>query len=218
MRVLLIEDNDAIVKGLEYSFQTAGYSLTVAETYSNAVKLLKDAYELIILDVMLPDGNGFELYKKHISGTGIPVIFLTAKDDEDDVVKGFELGCEDYVTKPFSVKELFARINRVLSRRKKNSIVQVRDITFDLDRYEVKRDGRVLELSSLEMKLLYLLFENRNKAVSRSTMLEEIWEWTGNDVDDHTITVYLKRIREKLGTNIITTIKGVGYRIDVDEE
>ena len=169
---------------------------------------------LIILDITLPDGDGFELYRDVIKQLNIPTIFLTAKDEEDDIVKGLNIGAEDYITKPFSTKELLARVNKIILRSRKNSVIQVKDISFDMDKMLVKKNQNIIELTSLELKLLNLLFLNINKVVTRNTILDKIWEWTGNDVDDHTITVYFKRIREKLGTDIIVTIKGMGYRID----
>ena len=174
----------------------------------------KEKIDLIILDVTLPDCNGFELYKNKIKDFKIPTIFLTAKDEEDDIVKGLELGAEDYITKPFLTKELLARINRIILREKKNNIIKVKDIQFDIDKMEVYKNEDLLNLTSLEIKILHLLFVNKNKVVSRNDIIEKIWEWTGNDVNDNTVTVYLKRIREKLKTDIIITIKGIGYRID----
>ena len=118
------------------------------------------------------------------------------------------------MTKPFSTRELLARVNKIILRNKKSSVIKVKDISFDLDKMVVSKNNIKVELSSLELKILHLLFINIGSVVSRNTILEKIWEWTGNDVDDNTITVYLKRIREKLGTDIIITIKGIGYRID----
>ena len=166
------------------------------------------------MDITLPDGNGFELFENNIKKLNIPTIFLTAKDDEDDIVKGLNIGAEDYITKPFSSKELLARMNKILLRTKKKSIIVVKDIKFDTDKMIVYKNDKILELTSLEIKLLSLLFINIGKVVTRNTILDTIWDNTGNDVDDHTVTVYFKRIREKLGTNIITTVKGLGYRID----
>ena len=132
--------------------------------------------------------------------------------EEYDKLIGFDLGIDDYVTKPFSPKELIARINKILGKNK--SVIKVSNIKYDVNKMEVYKDDSIVQLSSLEIKILNLLLLNINKVVSRNTILNKIWEWTGNDVDDHTVTVYLKRIREKLGTDIIKTVKGIGYRID----
>ena len=121
---------------------------------------------------------------------------------------------EDYITKPFSTKELLARINKILARQKKQSIIKVHDITFDMDKLILSKNDVPIELTALELKLVNLLFLNINKVVTRNTILDKIWEWTGNFVDDHTVTVYFNRIREKIGSDIIITIKGMGYRID----
>lgn len=215
MKILLIEDNTAIIDGLFYTFKKNNYELIARKTVKDAIIYLNNEQpSLIILDVSLPDGNGFNLYENVIKEKNIPVIFLTARDDEDDVVRGLNLGAEDYMTKPFSTKELLARINKISLRNKNISIIKVQDISFDFDKMIVNKNNKQLELTSLELKILHLLFSNIGKVVSRDTILEKIWEWTGNDVDNHTITVYLKRIREKLKTEIITTVKGLGYRID----
>lgn len=215
MCILLVEDNESIAEGLVYAFKMNSYCLDYKTTMKDAIEYLNNnTPELIILDVSLPDGNGFNLYEDNIKKSQIPVIFLTARDDEDDIIKGLNLGAEDYMTKPFSTRELLARVNKIILRNKKSSVIKVKDISFDLDKMVVSKNNIKVELSSLELKILHLLFINIGSAVSRNTILEKIWEWTGNDVDDHTITVYLKRIREKLGTDIIITIKGIGYRID----
>lgn len=216
MNILLVEDNQTIIKGLKYSFEKNNYNLIYKTNIKDARKLLTDNLnlDLIILDITLPDGNGFELFENNIKKLNIPTIFLTAKDDEDDIVKGLNIGAEDYITKPFSTKELLARMNKILLRTKKKSIIVVKNIKFDTDKMIVYKNDKILELTSLEIKLLSLLFINIGKVVTRNTILDTIWDNTGNDVDDHTVTVYFKRIREKLGTNIITTVKGLGYRID----
>lgn len=215
MSILLVEDNESIAEGLVYAFKMNSYCLDYKTTMKDAIEYLNNnTPELIILDVSLPDGNGFNLYEDNIKKSQIPVIFLTARDDEDDIIKGLNLGAEDYMTKPFSTRELLARVNKIILRNKNSSVIKVKDISFDLDKMVVNKNNIKVELSSLELKILHLLFINIGSAVSRNTILEKIWEWTGNDVDDHTITVYLKRIREKLGTDIIITIKGIGYRID----
>lgn len=215
MRILLVEDNKNIVDGLIYAFKMNNYQLDYTSSVKDTLKYLEDNIpEVIILDVMLGDGNGFDLYSNNIKELDIPVIFLTARDDEDDIIKGLNLGAEDYMTKPFSTKELLVRVNKIILRKKKQSIIKVEDIYFDIDKMIVKKNDEEVKLTSLELKILQLLFINIGKVVRRNTLLDKIWEITGNDVDDHTLTVYLKRIREKLGTDIIITIKGIGYRID----
>jgi len=156
--------------------------------------------------------------KNIIKEKNIPTIFLTARDDEETIVKGLNIGAEDYMTKPFSTKELLARINRIILRINKNTIITVKDIKFDIDKMEVYKNDKLIELTSLEIKILQLLFMSLNKVVRRSFIIDKIWEWTGNDINDNTVTVYLKRIREKLDTDIILTIKGIGYRIDKNEQ
>ena len=215
MKILLVEDNEILAKGLIYSLEQKKYQVIHTLNVENTLKILKtEKIDLAILDVSLPDGNGFDLYRNNIKEKNISSIFLTAKDEEDNIVKGLELGAEDYITKPFSIKELMARINRIILRNKKNTIIQVQNIKFDMDKMVVYRDNENVELTNLELKILNLLFLNLNKVVKRSEIIDKIWEWTGNDVNDNTVTVYLKRIREKNKTDIIITIKGIGYRID----
>ena len=216
MNILLVEDTESIIKGLTYSFKKDNHNLTVKTTIKDSKEFLlnNSNIDLIILDITLPDGNGFNLFENTIKDLKIPTIFLTAKDEEDDIVKGLNIGAEDYITKPFSTKELMARVNRILLRTKKKSIIKIKDISFDMDKLVLMRDNAPIELTALELKLVNLLFNNLNKVVSRNVILDKIWDWTGNYVDDHTVTVYFKRIREKIGTDIITTIKGMGYRID----
>ena len=215
MKILLVEDNSTIAKGLVYNLEQNGYEVRSAETVIETQKILeKEKFDLIILDISLPDGNGFDLYKTIKEKYDTKTIFLTARDEEDDVVKGLELGAEDYITKPFSTRELLARINKIFLREKQKNIVKIKDITCDLDKMCVYKNDKEIAFSSLELKILMLLFTYLNKVTTREYIIEKIWDWTGNDVFDNTVTVYMKRIREKLGTPIITTIKGVGYRID----
>lgn len=215
MNLLLIEDNENIATGLIYAFKKNNHQLMFLTNVEDAKKYLqKNTPALIILDVSLPDGNGFDFYENVIKDKKIPVVFLTAKDDENDIVKGLNLGAEDYMTKPFSTKELLARVDKIILRNKLTKSIKVKNITFDFDKMICYRDNEVIELSSLELKIIHLLFNHVGKVVKRATILDRIWDWTGNDVDDHTVTVYLKRIREKLETDIIITVKGIGYRID----
>lgn len=219
MNILLVEDNRTIAEGLEYGLSQQGYQTVHVATIREATaSLRRQKADCILLDITLPDGDGLTFYREVVSKLAIPTLFLTAKDDEESIVSGLNLGAEDYITKPFSFKELVARINRVMLRYQKSATLTAGDIAFDMDRMEVQKDGKPLELTSLELKLLHLLFLHKGKVVRRSLMLDKIWEWTGNDVDDHTVTVYLKRIRDKVGENCITTVKGMGYRVDCHEE
>lgn len=214
MQILLVEDNVNIAKGLVYSLEQKGYNVTHTENVKKTIEILENKQiDLIILDISLPDGNGFSLYEMEIKNKNIPTIFLTARDEEDDIVKGLELGAEDYITKPFSTKELIARMNKILSREK-NQKIKVQDIEFDMDKMEVYKHKEKIELSNIELKILHLLFSNLNKVVTRDDIIDKIWDWTGNDVNNNTVTVYMKRIREKIESDIIITIKGIGYRID----
>lgn len=214
INILLVEDNQTITKGLEYAFEQNKFLYASCSSIEKAKKYLESTkVNIIILDISLPDGNGFDFYKNVIKNKKIPTIFLTAKDAEDDIVKGFELGAEDYITKPFSTRELIARINRIILREKNNEI-NIKDIKFNFDKMEIYKNNEKINMTSLEIKILNLLFENLNKVVTREYLIECIWNWTGNDVNDNTITVYLKRIRKKIGNDIIITVKGIGYRID----
>ena len=215
MKILLVEDNEILAKGLIYSLEQNKYQVIHTLNVKDTLKIISaEKIDLAILDVSLPDGNGFDLYRNNIKEKNIPSIFLTAKDEEDNIVKGLELGAEDYITKPFSTRELMVRIHKILSRENKNKIVKIDDIEFDIDKMMVYKNKKAIELTSLELKILQLLFENVNKVITRSEIIDKIWEWTGNDVNDNTVTVYLKRIREKLQTDVIVTVRGIGYRID----
>ncbi len=216
MQILLIEDTESIIKGLVYSFEHNEETLIVKTTLKEARTFLEThpPLDLIILDITLPDGNGLSFFESTIKHLQIPTIFLTADDEEDTIVKGLTMGAEDYITKPFSTKELMARVHKVLLRNQKQSRITIQDISLDLDKMIFYKKEEKIELTPLELKLLHFLFMNLNKVVYRTTLLDKVWEWTGNYVDDHTITVYFKRIRQKIKTDIIKTIKGIGYRID----
>lgn len=217
MKLLLIEDDIDITNNLKLLLKENNYEFDNAYNITEGINKLSNNYNLIILDVSLPDGNGFSFYKNHLLEKNIPVVFLTAKDDEDDIVNGLELGAEDYITKPFSSKELLARIKRILLKKEKNKIIEIDNIKFDLEKMKVTKNNKEVKLTSLELKILYLFFTNLNRVITRESIIENIWNWTGNDVNDNTVTVYLKRIREKLGDNIIITVKGIGYRVDYEK-
>ena len=218
MKVLLVEDNYSIAKGLIYAFEQNEFEVKYAKSIAEASKFLNaEKFNIMILDVMLPDGNGFEFYKKIKEEHFTPTIFLTAKDDENDIVNGLELGAEDYVTKPFLIRELIARMNKILSKSKSNKI-KIKDISIDLDKMLVYKNDEEINLTALETKLLIYMFTNAGKVLKREYIIEKIWDWTRNDVNDNTISVYIKRIREKLDTDIIVTIKGIGYMVKNDEK
>ena len=211
MKILLVEDNKSISDNLKYTFNMNNIDLDV----TNNIKSTKDYLEynkpsLIILDVTLPDGNGFDLYKSELSKMNVPVIFLTVCDTEENIVEVLNMGASDYITKPFRPLELIARINKILHKK----TIKIKDITIDMNKMIVTKNNEIINLTTLEYKILNLLIENINKVVTRDRIIDSIWEWTGNDVNDNTITVYMKRIREKLNSDIIITIKGIGYRID----
>lgn len=218
MKILLVEDNKSIIKGLEYAFAQNGYSCEYCLSLDEAVRKAPFNYDAAVLDIMLPDGNGFDLFKKIRRYSDLPVIFLTAVDDEDSVVNGLELGADDYITKPFSTRELIARIKRVANKNSKKNIITVSGITLDLDKSAVFENGKQLELTALEYKLLSLLMQNAGKVVTRELIFEKIWDVSGNFVNDNTLTVYIKRIRKKLDADIIKTVKGLGYQVAEDSE
>lgn len=217
--ILLIEDNESILKGLVYSLEQERFKVTTAMTIKDSKNLLEsnNIYNLIILDISLPDGSGFDLCKYIKSNYNIPIIFLTAKDEEQDVVQGFDLGADDYIIKPFRTRELISRANNILRRYNniQTNIITSSNIKIDLDAQRVYKNDDEIVLTALEYKILALLFTNINQTVSREKILDKIWDMAGNYVNDNTLTVYIKRIRAKLSPNdIIKKIKGIGYRIE----
>ena len=213
MKILLVEDNKSIIKGLEYAFAQNGYDCEYCVSFNEAMQKAPFNYDIAVLDITLPDGNGFDLFGKIRKYSDLPVIFLTAVDDEDSVVNGLELGADDYITKPFSTRELIARIKRVANKNSKKNIITVSGVTLDLDKSAVFENGKKLELTALEYKLLSLLMQNAGKVVTRELIFEKIWDVSGNFVNDNTLTVYIKRIRKKLDADIIKTVKGMGYQV-----
>ena len=213
--ILVVEDDRPIRNLIVTTLKTHDYKYLAAENGSSAIlEASSHNPDIVLLDLGLPDMEGVEVIKKIRTWSNMPIIVISARSEDTDKIEALDAGADDYITKPFSIKELMARINRIILRNKKNTIIQVQNIKFDMDKMVVYRDNENVELTNLELKILNLLFLNLNKVVKRSEIIDKIWEWTGNDVNDNTVTVYLKRIREKIKTDIIITIKGIGYRID----
>ena len=211
--ILLIEDNEYIIKGIKYLLEANNFKVTVASTLNGAKTLIENKYDLIILDLMLPDGDGLDFYEEYLKNKA--TLVLTAKDDEDIISSSLDSGIEDYIIKPFRSKELLARINKILKRNKDNEIITVGNVSVDTEAGRVFVDNNEINLTSLEYRILLLLFQNLNRIVTRDILIDRIWDISGKYVEDNTLTVYIKRIREKLGNDdIIKTIKGIGYRVD----
>lgn len=216
MKILLVEDNPLTAKGLQYLLERERYDVDVASSLAEAeANLAIQTYHLVLLDVSLPDGNGFTLAETLRRQAGAAIIFLTAKDDEADVVKGLELGAEDYITKPFRNRELLLRIQKAL--RPQGSVAQYLEagiLKLNRTTGEVMVGNDVVVLSAVERRLLACLLENAGQVVTRERLLDEIYDASGSIVNDNTLSVYLKRMRQKLGINTpIETIKSVGYRL-----
>ncbi len=218
-KILLVEDNETIILGLKYSLEQEGFEVDVAKSVKETQKKLENTFDLYLLDISLPDGNGFEICKEIKSKQDVPVIFLTARDEETNVVLGLDIGADDYIIKPFRIRELISRINSVLRRYDKNmanSRIVYQDIVIDTKKAKVYQNNQEIIFTSLEYKILLMLFTNQNKLITRDQLLDKIWDIAGNFVNDNTLTVYIKRIREKIGDkqgNIIQTVRGIGYRI-----
>ena len=222
MKILVIEDEPDIRRNLEYNLSREGFSVSAAASISEANTLLATTdYNLILLDLMLPDGSGIDICKRIKSNSdteSIPIIILTAKDDEVDKVIGFELGADDYVTKPFSVRELILRVKAVLKRgSKKKEIVEVvrqfGDLKIDVDSHEVHVDDTKINLTALEFRLLRQLVDTRGRVQSRDQLLSDVWGYSA-EVTTRTVDTHVKRLREKLGPmgKYVHTIRGVGYK------
>lgn len=214
--ILIVEDNEAIIKGLKYLLEQEQFEVFICRSVQETMNIIgKQNFNLIVLDITLPDGNGYELCEYIKKYTEIPIIFLTARDEEKDVVKGLDMGAEDYIIKPFRNRELLSRINNVLRRFcTENNKITYKDVEINLDEKSVYVKGKNIELTALEYKLLVLLFSNIGKVITREQILEKIWDVAGNFVNDNTLTVYIKRIRTKLGeVDYIKTVKGIGYQV-----
>ena len=220
-KILLVEDDKSIVYALTDFLHSEGFSVRYADGQKCALELLKsEPFDLILLDVCLLDGNGFSLCAEIKKQYTIPVIFLTASSDEGSIVTGLDIGADDYISKPFKPRELISRIRSVLRRCAGiRNIITAENISIDTDKGTVEKNGEEIILSALEYKILLLFAANRGCLLSRTRLLDEIWDIAGDFVNDNTLTVYIKRIREKIeddpqNPTVIKTIRGLGYRVD----
>ncbi|MDR2908760.1 MAG: response regulator transcription factor [Oscillospiraceae bacterium] len=220
--ILLVEDDDMIASGLEYALGQEGYAVVCRTGVRAALEAVeKESFSLGIIDLGLPDGTGFDVCRA-LRAKGTPVVFLTAVDDEANTVRGLEMGADDYITKPFRLRELIARVGAVLRRaggEAPSEIALNSEIMVDPLRGKVYRLGAELILTALEYRLLLTFISHRGQVLSRTQLLEGIWDVGGGFVEDNTLTVYVRRLREKLGDDsqnptIIKTVRGMGYRLD----
>lgn len=217
-RILLVEDNPLTAKGLTYLLEHESYQVTVAPDLAAARALDLASFQLVLLDVSLPDGEGFQLAQEiHTTAPHLPIIFLTARDDEADIIKGLELGAKDYITKPFRNRELLLKIrNHLQSAKPAAKVLTFGNFIYDFSNDKLTVDDQTVVLTALERRLFLCLLEAQGNIVSRERLLDEIWEASGKVVNDNTLSVYLKRIREKLGQpDAIQTVKNLGYRLCV---
>jgi len=223
--ILLLEDDISLVDGLKYALERNGFEVDVVRMVKEAIHRLAeiDSYDLLILDVTLPDGTGFEVCEKvRKGGHQIPIIFLTASDEEVNVIRGLDSGGDDYVTKPFRLGELCSRIHALLrrtdlSKQNHQTLIVCGDISIDLLGSRVMLKGEVLELTNAEYRLICLLVKNANRVTTRSSILNELWDSTGDFVDDNTLSVYVRRLREKIEVDpshpkYLITVRGFGYQ------
>lgn len=222
LKILLVEDSPMIVKGLVYTLEQEQFEVTTAMSYAMAMDIISEGrdFDLAILDIMLPDGDGRSVCRTLKEERDIPVIFLTAKGEENDVVYGFDMGADDYIIKPFRNRELISRINNVMRRTGKTlKSLSVGRVDIDTEADIVRIDDKEVTFTTLEYKILLMLFQNMGRTVTRQQILDKIWDMAGNFVEDNTLTVYIKRIREKLGdADVIKTVKGVGYRVEQENK
>lgn len=223
MDIFLLEDDEAIGIGLTYSLENEGYNVTLAKSVKEAEKIIDEKeFSLYILDLTLPDGSGYDVCKRIKTKGDLPVIFLTAYDDEVNVIMGFELGADDYISKPFRVKELMLRIKSVMRRysnETSDGIIKINNLKINTNEAKVYKNNEEIILTAMEYRLLLILLSNRGKVLSRTALLENIWDVAGDFVEDNTLTVYIKRLRDKIEEDpakpeFIKTVRGLGYVIE----
>lgn len=225
MKILIVEDDKSISMGLEYSLNQESYETVLCSDVQSAKAIIQnrlDDFDLCLFDLNLPDGSGYELCKLVKEKADIPVIFLTVADDEVNVVMGLDMGADDYITKPFRIRELLSRIRTVLRRYKKTSpaqnVIENGDIRIHTTEGKVFKRGKEVLLTALEYRLLLIFANNKGQVLTRSQLLERLWDVAGDFVNDNTLTVYIKRLREKLeddpqNPTIILTVRGLGYKM-----
>lgn len=224
-KVLLLEDDISLIDGLTYSLEKNGFEITVARSLKEAGALLRGAekaFDLLLFDVTLPDGSGFSLCERlRVAGNETPIIFLTASDEETSVIRGLDCGGDDYITKPFKLGELCSRIRALLrrstGRRVEDGILTSGDLVVDLRSSRVTLRGEHVEFTGAEYRLLCLFLTNSGKVLTRSVILDKLWDGAGNFVDDNTLSVYVRRLREKLerdpsSPTHLKTVRGLGYQ------
>ena len=218
-RILIVEDDSAIARNLTDFLRGEGFDAVSVPGAAAALEAVDESFDLALLDVGLPDGNGFALCSAIKQRFGTPIIFLTASGDEYSVVTGFDLGADDYIAKPFRPRELASRIRSVLRRAgRASSVVELEGLRVDTEKAQVTKNGREVYLSALEYKLLLVFLNNRGQVLSRAKLLDEIWDVGGDFVNDNTLTVYIKRLRDKIEDDpaepkIIKTVRGLGYKL-----
>lgn len=219
VNILLVEDDTIIAGSIKYYLDNEGFNVKCVNNTKYGLKEIKNNYDLILLDVTLGDENGFDLFYEIKKIKDVPVIFLTALDEEINIVRGLEMGADDYITKPFKARELLSRIKNVLRRcNKEIEEVKVSNITINVKQAKVYKNGKIILLTTLEYKLLLVLIENRKNILSRDQILAHIWDVSEDYVNDNTLSVYIKRLREKIeddpnNPKIIITVRAVGYKI-----
>ena len=222
-KILVVDDEESLCEILQFNLEVEGYEVDVAYSAEQALNMHPERYSLLLLDVMMGETSGFKMarqLKSRPETAGVPIIFCTARDTEDDTVAGLNIGADDYIAKPFRPRELVSRIRSVLRRYgKEKTLVPLGGVMVDTEKGRVTRDGRDVYLSALEYRLLLVFLSHRGKVLSRSQLLEEIWDAAGDFVNDNTLTVYIKRLREKIETDpadpqIIRTVRGIGYMVD----
>lgn len=217
-KILIIEDDETICLGLKYYLEQEGFKVITTYKKDEVLEIIKDT-SIVLLDINLPNINGFDLFKEIKKVKDVHIIFLTANDLEVSIVRGLDMGADDYITKPFKTRELLSRIKNVLRRNKSNSnIINIGNIVIDLNQAKVFKNGIDTLLTSLEYKILLILALNPDTIFSREKLLADIWDVNEEYVYDNTLTVYIKRIRDKIEDNpnnpkIILTIRGVGYKV-----